>query len=530
MLMFKEIKKSKTSLKLTPKIQHFKVYILFYVLLTTLACRNTLNNHETRHHKHENWFNITDYGANGNGTTLCTEAINKAIQDCNKSGGGRVYVPPGKYLSGTIVMKDNVELYLERGSTLLASTRHEDFPRMPQPKYRSQKDPGGWFSLIYANEVSNFGIRGFGTIDGQGNLQKPRPELLGGDRDGRPRSILFISCNQIRIEGVTMIHSGIWNQHYLNCEDVIVDKIEVYNHANRNNDVIDIDGCRRFIMSNSIVDSDDDGITLKSTGAAPCEDITITNCIVSSWCNAIKAGTESTGGFKNITISNCVVKKSRSKQKPIFNDYPSGITGISLEIVDGGTMEGVTVSNVTIDGTKCPLYIRLGNRARKHTKDAPNPKVGIMKNIAISNLVCYNSGNYSNSITAIPGYYIENVSLSNVQFFNEGGLKAGEYLPNIESVKEDEKGYPQPTVWKELPSSALFIRHAKNIMIQGMLMGSDATDPRVPIIAHDVEGLSIRNTRVTKNNTADTFFQGEDVTIFEVEKPLGWTKQVLSVN
>lgn len=474
-------------------------------------------------------FIISDYGAVGDGTTLCTEAINKAVLDCNKHGGGQVYFPPGKYLSGTIVLKDNVELFLERGSALLASSRHQDFPRMPQPKYRSQKDPGGWFSLIYADEASNIGIRGFGTISGQGELQKPRPHLLGGDRDGRPRSILFISCNKIRIEGVTMIHSGIWNQHYLNCEDVIIDKIEVYNHANRNNDAIDIDGCRRVIFTNSIVDSDDDGITLKSTGAAACEDIVISNCIVSSWCNAIKAGTESTGGFKNITISNCVVKKSRSEQKPIFNDYPSGISGISLEIVDGGTMEGVTISNVTIDGTKCPLYIRLGNRARKHTKDGPTPKVGTMKNISISNLVCYNSGNYSNSITAIPGYYIENVSLSNIQFFNEGGLKAGEYLPDLERVKEDERGYPQPTVWEELPSSALFIRHVKNIMIQGLLIGSDATDPRVPIIANDVEGLSIKNTRVTKNNTSDTFFQGKDVTVFEVEKPLGWTKKVITV-
>lgn len=467
---------------------------------------------------------VTEYGAVGNGTVLCTEAINEAIADCSAQGGGQVYFPPGTYLSGTIVLKDNVEIYLERGSTLLASTRHQDFPRMPQPRYRSQKDPGGWFAFIFADEACNIGICGFGTIDGQGSLQEPRPELLGGDRDGRPRSILFISSNKIRIEGITMINSGIWNQHYLNCEDLIIDKVEVYNHANRNNDGIDIDGCRRVILSNSIFDSDDDGITLKSTGSAPCEDICISNCIVSSWCNGIKAGTESTGGFKNITISNCIVKKSRSKEKPFFYDFPSGITGISLEIVDGGTMEGVNISNITIDGTMCPLYIRLGNRARKHTNDAPTPKMGTMKNISVSNLVCYNTGNYSSSITAIPNHYIENITLSNIQLFNEGGLKEGDYLPAIASVDEDESGYPQPTVWGELPSAALFIRHAKNVMIQGMLMGSEAPDPRVPVIAHDVEGLSIKNTRVTKNYTAETFFQGKNVRTIEVEKPLGWTK------
>jgi polygalacturonase len=145
--------------------------------------------------------------------------------------------------------------------------------------------------LIFANEVSNIVITGFGTIDGNGAQQKPHPNALKGDLDGRPRNILFISCKNIRVEGIRMVNAGIWNQHYLNCEDVIVDRINVYNHANRNNDGIDIDGCRRFTLSNSTFDTDDDAIVLKSTGPAGCENIVITNCIVSSFCNAIKAGT-----------------------------------------------------------------------------------------------------------------------------------------------------------------------------------------------------------------------------------------------
>src|SRR5690606_33689700 len=154
-------------------------------------------------------------------------------------------------------------------------------------------------------------------------------------------------------------------------------------------------------------------ITLKSTGPAPTEDVVITNCVVSSFCNAIKAGTESTGGFRNITISNCVVKPSRSETKPIFNTPRHGITGISLEIVDGGTMEGISISNITIEGTECPLYIRLGNRARKHVVDARTPPVGIMRNISITNLIAYHTGNFSSSITGIPGHHVENLQLSN---------------------------------------------------------------------------------------------------------------------
>lgn len=185
-----------------------------------------------------------------------------------------------------------------------------------------------------------------GTIDGKGKGRKGRISGLGGDRNGRPRNILFISCKDVHVEGITMRNSALWNQHYLNCEDVTIDHIKVYNHSNGNNDGIDIDGCRRFILSNSIIDSDDDGIVLKSTGTAPCENVIISNCIVSSFANAIKCGTESTGGFKNISISDCIVKPSRHTGERILKSTPSGITAISLEIVDGGIMDGVTINNV----------------------------------------------------------------------------------------------------------------------------------------------------------------------------------------
>jgi polygalacturonase len=300
----------------------------------------------------------------------------------------------------------------------------------------------------------------------------------------------------------------------------------VYNHANRNNDGIDIDGCRRFTLSNSTFDTDDDAIVLKSTGAAGCEDVVITNCIVSSFCNAIKAGTESTGGFKNISISNCIIKRSTNAHPPIYGTA-KGIAGLSLEIVDGGVMDGVSISNITIEGTDCPLFVRLGNRARKHTKDAPQPPVGTMRNIVINNVVAYNTGNYSSSITGIPGHYVENLSLSNVQFFNKGGLKQGEYIADINKVKEDEKGYPQPTVWKELTSSGLFIRHAKNIQIRGLMLSSEQPDPRTPVIAVDVEGLQIQSIAKVNNSSADVFFKGWNMKDVLVDTPLGWKGELM---
>ena len=466
-------------------------------------------------------YNIKDFGAVGDGKTVCTNAINQAITKCSEDGGGRVVIPAGTFKSGTIVMKNNVELYFAMNATLLASTDGKDYPTQPKPEYRSLRDdPRGWLSLIYAEKMSNIAITGFGTINGNGALQKPRVNI-GNDLQGRPNNILFISCHQVRVEGITMLHSGMWCQHYLNCEDVVIDKINVYNHSNKNNDAIDIDGCRRFMLSNSVFDSEDDGITLKSTGTAPCEDVTITNCVVSTFSNAIKCGTESTGGFRNITISNCVVKPSRCPEN-LYEGVKCGDTGISLEIVDGGVMENVAISNIVIEGTESPLYIRLGNRATKHTDDAPQPPVGKIRNVTIDNIVAYNTGNFTSSITGIPGHDVENVSINNIQFYNRGGLVDGQYKATPADVPEDEKGYPDAVIWGNLPSSVFFIRHAKGLSINNLTFGSNENDPRIPVIAVAVERLRIGKSIFSGASPHPFFILLENVTDFDIEKPLGW--------
>ena len=448
-----------------------KVYLLSLIISASTVCARATD------------FNILDYGAKSDTTVVSTQAFNKAINACFESGGGKVIVPPGMYLSGTILLKNNVELYLSIGSTIYGSTNSKDFPAQKQKTYLSDKEENGWYALIYGEALSNIAVTGGGTIDGNGLRQR-------GKTEKRPRNILFISCSKVRIQNITLKHSVNWNQHYLNCEDVVVDGITVYNHSNKNNDGIDIDGCRRFILSNSIIDSDDDAVVLKSTGVAPCENITMTNCILSSHTNAIKCGTESIGGFKNIVISNCIVKPSESKEEPIFKTPHHGFTGISLEIVDGGIMDGVSIDNITIEGTECPLFVRLANRGRKTHESAPEPPLGQMRNIQISNIIAYNTGNFSSSITGIPQKKIENIYLSNIRFFSKGGLKKGQYIESIDKVPEKEKSYPQPNIWGCLPSYGLFIRHVDNITVSNSTFKSN-DDPRKAIIAADIGNLKI---------------------------------------
>lgn len=441
-------------------------------------------------------YDVRKFGAMNDTTRLSTHAINRAIESCAENGGGRVIIPSGNYKSGTIILRNNVELYLEKGATLYASTQHKDFPRQEQPLYRSQKDPGGWYALIYAENAENIGISGEGTIDGNGAGQMSRPECLGGDRDGRPRNILLISCKKIKVEGLSMRNAGIWNQHYLNCEDLFISKLQVYNHSNRNNDGLDIDGCRRVSVADCVIDSDDDGIVLKSTGSAGCEDVSITNCIISSYTNAIKIGTETTGRFNNIHVSDCTVRPSRSTTPSIFGFTNMGITAISLEMVDGGILENVNINNIVIEGTLCPIYIRLANRARKHYEEAPEPPLGQMRNIVISDITAYNTGNYSSSITGIAKSKIENVVLKNIRQVNRGRILAGDYINSYKLVKEEEKSYPEPTVWGNLPSYGFFVKHVKNILFQNISLKSEYPDPRFPFIACYVDNLTIDGLKV----------------------------------
>ena len=443
-------------------------------------------------------YNIMQYGAVNDTAVLSTEGINRAVTACSGAGGGRVVIPAGHFKSGTIFLKDNVELYFEPGAVLYGSTAHEDYPRQPQAAFRSQKDKHGWFALIYAVGASNISITGKGIIDGQGakQLSQPvQPGFIDEDRDGRPRNILFISCHAITVKDVTMRNSGMWNQHYLDCEDVLVDRIQVYNHSNRNNDAIDIDGCRRVIVSNSLFDSDDDGITLKSTGIAPCEEIAITNCVVSSYSSAIKFGTESTGGFRNISISNCIVRPTRSTMPSIFVRPKFGAAGIVLDNVDGGIMTGVNIDNIVIEGTDCPIFVRLGNRARKHIEEAPTPPVGQMSHIRLSNITAYNTGNQSCSITGVPGGSIGNIELHHISIYNFGGIKPGEYLAGLKDIKEADREYPSPNMWGNLPSYGFFIRHVQQVSLSDIALYALTKDDRVPIIADDVRHLFINNLR-----------------------------------
>ena len=433
-------------------------------------------------------YNVRDYGAVGDGLQLDTQAIQRAVDECAKDGG-QVLLPGGTYLSGTIFMKNNVTLHISEGATLLGSTDIEDYPATTSP-VRHYGDSWVLYSLIYGASVENIAVIGRGTIDGQGGAYKIMTKKKPDRYMNRPYIIRFIDCCHVRVENIRMRNSAMWMQHYLGCEDVTIRGIEVYNHCNKNNDMIDIDGCRNVLISDCIGDTDDDALTLKSTSERPCENVTITNCILSSHCNAIKMGTESHGGFRNITISNIVVKPSQHDS--LIYGTPVGTGGITLLIVDGGTLEGISLSNIRIVGTLAPIFMRLGDRGRTYMDGGEKPPVGIFRDVHLSDIVVTDADSIGCAIAGLPGHPIENVSLSHIRINYRGG---GTMEDARKSIPEKPEDYPRCTMFGNVPAYGIYIRHAKGITLHELDLEYRRDECRPAIVCDDVAGLDLSGLR-----------------------------------
>jgi polygalacturonase len=427
---------------------------------------------------HAETYNIVKYGAISDTTVLSTNAVQKAIDICAQSGGGQVLVPAGSYKIGSIILRSNVNLHLEEGATLYGSTNLKDYIKM-KPDYLSLRTQTTTTQLIYAEKVENVTIDGNGTIDGCGRYFKKME--FNDEGITRPHLIRFITSRNVTVKNITLKNSGCWMQHYLACDKIYLKGLTIINRSNYNNDAIDLDGCHEVVVSDIISDTDDDGITLKSTSPRLCENIVINNCIVSSRCNAIKLGTETTGGFKNVLISNCIVKPSYNPE-PQFYGVPHGFSAIALEIVDGGILEDVNISNIHIEGTDSPIFIRLGNRARPYAEGKVVNKVGTLKNIYLSNITVDHAGQMGSSITGLSGHPVENIFLSNITITQKGGCS--KIAPPTD---EKEKGYPEATMWGNLPATGFFVNHACNVIIKDIKVYTEEKDERPDFYFLDTE-------------------------------------------
>lgn len=442
---------------------------------------------------HDGVYNIEEYGAVGDSVTMNTHAIQTAIDACAEAGGGQVLVPPGSFLTGSVSLKSNVELHLAMGATLYGSADSVDYPLVLEDTLSFARDGvsrQAYFALIMADRVENIAITGHGTINGNGGAGEDfrcYPLTEDGSRwrkPDRPRLIYFYQVKNIKLHGFKAINPNYWTIHLKRCDFVDIDGIEVYAHANANADGIDLDETQNVSISNCVIDTDDDALVFKSLGTRPCKNITVSNCLISSKITPIKTGTESGGGFQNITITNCVIRPSYETETydPLRSTKHSA--GIALEVVDGGVMDGIVISNIVIDGSYAPFFLRLGNRGRQYGGEVPEP--GVMRNIVIENVICRNVYNdYASTIAGFPGHYIENLTLSNIRMECEGGIQTDLLNP----MPEHEKHYPWPGMYgKELPYPAygIFFRHVKNLTMNNIQITYGQQDSRPALYLDNV--------------------------------------------
>jgi polygalacturonase len=448
-------------------------------------------------------LNVLSFGARGDGATLNTTFIQAAIDSAAAMGGGVVVVPAGRFLSGTLVLKSNVELRLRQGASILGSINPADYQHL---------------ALILAEGQENISITGKGTIDGQGrklglymdslfyagkldsahyNLRRKRPE-------NRPGNFKISNCKNVHVSGITVKNACGWVQTYRLCEGLVIDSIRVESDAYWNNDGIDIADCKKVRITHCYVNSADDGICLKSEDGADHwnEDIYIADCTVRSSASAVKFGTTSVGGFKKVRIKNIRV----------FDTFRSAI---ALESVDGGDLEDIQVDNIVATNTGDGIFIRLGQRNK-------GGRTGTLRNVTIKNVkvqipfdrpdknydlrgpdLPFFHNPFPCSITGIPGHPVENVTLENIEISFPGrgndGL-ANIPLSRLKDVDENEAGYPEFSMFGELPSWGFYVRHVDGLTMKNIMVKTMEKDFRPAFVFDDVNKLELNNISIGKAN------------------------------
>lgn len=487
-------------------------------------------------------FDVRAYGATGDGKTLDTDAVNRAIEAAAAAGGGLVLFPAGNYLCFSIHLKSQVHLFLSQGCTIVAAESPKPGEQTgynggkydaaePNAPWESYQDYGHnhWHnSLIWGEGLHDFSIMGPGLIYGKGLS-------FGGDRPARGdypvyvaeqagvgnKAIALKNCRNVILRDFSVLKGGHFCLLLTGVDNLTIDNLKL----DTDRDGMDIDCCQNVRVSNCTVNSPwDDGICPKSSYALgyarPTRNVTIANCFVAGSyvlgsvldgtfkkygegervgrTGRIKFGTESNGGFINVTISNCVFE---------------GCLGYALESVDGALLEDFTITNTTMrDLYSGPLFMRLGRRLRGPKEST---KVGTMRRVLISNLVCHNAPVPGSILTGIPEASIEDVKLSNIYIETAGGGTAE--MAKI-TPPELEDGYPDPHRFGTIPASGFFMRHMRNVEMSHVEIANAKPDARPAFHLHDVERADFFG--ITAPRTADGAFAVREVK----DVRIGWSR------
>ena len=416
-------------------------------------------------------INVVALGIKPNMSETCTKRMQQAIDSCSHTGGGQVYLPAGTYTVGSLRLKDGVELYLSKGAVLQGSVNHP-------------ADYAAGRGVVTGYGVENCGVAGPGLIDGRGwheNFQR-----YGNNQGDRPHAIYLENCKQVYVKDVRIRNAAWWTFRLFRCDGVAIDSVDIYSHSIVNNDGIDVDA-RNVTISNCHIESDDDGICLKSDDPnfMP-ENITVTNCVIASNCNPIKLGTSSHCIFRNVTFSNCVIHApSESNVWDWSKEYQgvkpgtlTGLSGIAVESVDGGVIENLHFSNISMTGVITPIFMCLNKR---------KGKAGNIRNVVFSGITAKAHGMIPCLISGIPEKKIEGITLRDIIVEHQGGGTSEEAT---KVLPENERGYPENRMYGNVnPACGLYVRHASNVTVDNFQVTLQKSDARPIMIWNDVNDV-----------------------------------------
>jgi polygalacturonase len=441
-------------------------------------------------------------------------------------------VPAGRFLTGSIELKSNVQLYLEREAVLLGSVNWDDYRTL-----------AGHQSLILAEKQTHISISGEGTVDGQGRqlgLSIDSLYYIGKldtvdyeigathpKENVRPTIIWLVDCKNVRVENVTLKNSSGWLEWYVSCEDLVLENLTVHSEAYHNNDGINIVDCRKVRITDCDINVVDDGICLKGTLN---EHVWIENCRIRSSASAIKFGSEC--GARDVSIRNVYI-------------YDTYRAALALESVDGNRMEDISVDGLYAVNTWGILFLRLGDRSRNSKGE-----VGTLRNVTIRNVKAYVAyarpdiyyetrfpgrafPDHHNilpvSITGIPGHDVENVLLENIDITHPGrGDEGTAHIPlwRLDDVRENEHGYPEYDLFGELPAWGFYVRHARGVTFKKVTVRAEKRDSRPAYVFDDVKGVLMDNIRIDEDDQGPQIILRTNVTGADLKVNKEWVKTV----
>jgi polygalacturonase len=462
------------------------------------------------------FFNVRDYGATGRKSDDARPALQKAIDACGKAGGGRVYVPAGEYTSGQLHLRSGVRLYVEAGATIYATLDTHQY------------DDAKKAALIYGEDLHDIALEGGGTLDGQSSYEwhlntitdhyilanqrqmeatgKPlmRPFPAGfSNETAYPRMVLLLRCVDVRIAGLKFLRSRSWTINPYACKHLVIDGVYIYSSQKEGvwADGIDPDGCQDVHISNSTIETGDDGIVFYSTAnwgpVLPTENVTVTNSRVSSSSSAIKFCDGNSLAVRNVTISNVTITNSNR--------------GLAFMVFDGGIVENVVISNVTIDtrrfdwfwwGDGDAIHFNIKRRSEIDGRTYPNePAAGIIRNVTIENVIAHSQG--TSGIQGHPDSWLDGIRLNHVRLFVSHGVYAPyegtaaamtlKYARDV-AMKDVDLRWEEPHAgtWK----SGLIVDQVKGLLLEDMRIDAAPDSDKPVLLLNDAEGVTVRQSAI----------------------------------